>query len=325
MRVLITGISGFAGGHLATYLLQAGHEVCGTVHQRDSRARLAARFAGSGLRTDNVHAVDIAESRLVDDIVQRTKPDAVFHLAGTATVGRSDIDPAAVFAINALGTLHLLAGVRAHCPRARVVTVGSGSAYGVLDAAAIPVTEESPFRPVSPYGVSKAAADLIAYQWARAYGLDIVRVRPFNHIGPGQGPGFVCPDVAQQLVAIERGARPAVVDVGNVDVVRDFTDVRDVVAGYVSALERGEAGEVYNVCSGVGRTVREVVELMIATSGIAAELRLAPDRLRPADVPVAIGSAARLHRATGWRPQVPLLQSLGDILADWRERTRAPS
>jgi GDP-4-dehydro-6-deoxy-D-mannose reductase len=236
-------------------------------------------------------------------------------------VGRSEVDPASVFATNAVGTLHVLAAVRAHCPRARVVTVGSGSAYGVLDPARIPVTEECPLQPVSPYGTSKAAADLIAYQWARAYGLDVVRVRPFNHIGPGQDAGFVCPDVAQQLMAIA-GGRSAVVQVGNVEVVRDFTDVRDVVAAYVSVLERGTTGDVYNVCSGVGRTVREVVELMITTSGIEAVLQRATERLRPIDVPIAIGSPSKIRQATGWLPQIPLEQSVADVLEDWGTRAR---
>lgn len=321
MRILITGISGFAGRHLAALLLRNGHEVLGTARHQASIPRLLARLGDdAGINAGALHIVDVANAPAVAAVVALVKPDAVFHLAGTATVGGSDADPASVFSINALGTLHVLAAVREYCSTARVVAVGSASAYGLLDPTLIPVTEECPFRPVSTYGTSKAASDLIAHQWARAYGLDIVRVRPFNHIGPGQEPGFICPDVAQQLVAIARGA-PAVVRVGNVDVVRDFTDVRDVVAGYVSVLERGQSGDVYNVCSGVGRTVREVVELMIASSGITAVLQLAPERLRPADVPVAIGSAGKLHDTTGWTPLIPLEQSVADVLADWRSRT----
>jgi GDP-4-dehydro-6-deoxy-D-mannose reductase len=321
MRTLITGISGFAGGHLAARVLQAGHEVCGTVQHPASVGRVLARLGTDRLTADAIRVMAITDAGAVDAVLRHFAPDIVFHLAGTATVGGSDADPATVFAINALGTLHLLAAVRAHCPRARVVTVGSGSAYGPLDAEAKPMTEEDPFRPVSPYGASKAAADLVAHQWARAYGLDVVRVRPFNHIGPGQGLGFVCPDVARQLIAVERGARPPVVDVGNVDVVRDFTDVRDVVAGYVLAAERGEAGEAYNICSGVGRSVRELVQRMIRLCGVDVEMRIAPHQLRSADVPVAVGSPQKFQRATGWRPDVTLEQSLTDILADWRRRS----
>lgn len=321
MRILITGISGFAGGHLAARLLRDGHEVRGTVRRAASAARWMAQHGATGaVRADALAVVDVANAAAMDEALRDIRPDAVFHLAGTATVGGSDLDPGSVFTTNALGTLHLLAAVRTHCPSARVVTVGSASAYGLLEDGAIPVTEGCPFRPVSPYGVSKAAADLIAHQWAYSYGMDIVRVRPFNHIGPGQGLGFICPDVAQQLVAIERGLLPAVVRVGNVDVVRDFTDVRDVANGYVAALEHGVRAEVYNVCSGVGRTVREVIDRMIEISGTAARLQVAPDRVRAADVPVAIGSAEKLQRATGWRPQIPLAQSLADILADWRAR-----
>jgi GDP-4-dehydro-6-deoxy-D-mannose reductase len=326
MRILITGVSGFAGGHLAARLLRDGHDVRGTVRRHDSVARLLARLKGtSPMRADALTVLDIVSAPAVDRVVRDVRPDAVFHLAGTATVGGSEIDPASVFTTNALGTLHLLAAVRAHCPSARVVTVGSASAYGLLDDGAIPVTEGCRFRPVSPYGASKAAADLIAHQWAHAYDMDIVRVRPFNHIGPGQGLGFVCPDVAQQLVAIERGALPAVVRVGNIDVVRDFTDVRDVADGYVAGLERGVRADVYNVCSGVGRTIREMIDGMIEISGSAARLQVVPDRLRPADVPVAIGSAEKLERTSGWRPRIPLARSLADILDDWRTRAGAAS
>jgi GDP-4-dehydro-6-deoxy-D-mannose reductase len=321
MRILITGISGFAGGHLAARLLRDGHEVRGTVHRIESAARVTAQHgATGGLAADALTVVDIANAAAVDALVDHVRPDAVFHLAATATVGGSDLDPASVFTTNALGTLHVLAAVRVHCPSARVVTVGSASAYGLLDAGEMPVTEAHPFRPVSPYGVSKAAADLIAHQWAHAYGMDVVRVRPFNHIGPGQGLGFICPDVAQQLVAIERGEVQAMVRVGNVDVVRDFTDVRDVANGYVAALDHGVRAEVYNVSSGVGRSVRDVIDRLIEISGIAAQLQVAPDRLRPADIPVAIGSAEKLRRATGWHPHIPLAQSLVDVLADWRTR-----
>jgi GDP-4-dehydro-6-deoxy-D-mannose reductase len=319
MRILITGISGFAGRHLAELLARDGHAISGTVHHRASVARLLAQVGShAGIGAEALHQLDIADGPAVAAIVKASKPDAIFHLAGTALVGGSDADPASVFSINALGTLHLLAAVRTHCPRARVVAVGSGSAYGLLDPAVIPVSEECPFRPLSAYGVSKAASDLIAQQWARAHGLDVVRVRPFNHIGPGQEPGFVCPDVAQQLVAVDRG--PLSVRVGNVDVVRDFTDVRDVVAAYAAVLHHGQAGEVYNVCSGVGRTVRELIERMIVLSGVDAVLELDAERLRPADVPIAIGSARKLHDATGWQPQIPLEQSLIDVLADWRTR-----
>lgn len=317
MRILITGISGFAGTHLAEHLVRGGHDVHGTAGGRASLERFRARV---GSAVGAIDILDVADASAVSGAVRRARPDAVLHLAGTASVGGSERDPASVFTINATGTLHLLAAVRSHCPSARVVTVGSASAYGVIESSAVPISEDCVFRPVSPYGVSKAAADLIAHQWARADRLDIVRVRPFNHIGPGQDVGFVCPDVAQQLVAIARGQRPAVVEVGNVDVVRDFTDVRDVVAGYVAALEHGVGGDAYNVCSGVGHSVRAVIARMIALSGIHAEMRVAPERQRAADVPVAIGSPARLHAASGWSARIPLEQTLADILADWRTR-----
>lgn len=321
MRILITGVSGFAGRHLAAHLLERGHEVCGTVHRADSRERLGhLRAAFPPLSDAHIQPVDVRDPAAVAGVIAAVRPDAIFHLAGIADVGTSHGDPGAVLLTNTVGTLHLLAGVRRHQPACRVVTVGSGDAYGRIEPGDLPAREDCPFRPVSPYGTSKAAADLVAYQWAKGYGLDIVRVRPFNHTGPGQRPGFVCPDLARQLAAIEQGRQAPTLTVGNLDVIRDFSDVRDIVAGYVAAWEKGRTGEAYNVCSGTGRSVREVLETLIDLSRQPVEVVVEPARVRKTDVPTLIGSPERLRAQSGWRPQVAWRQTLADVLDDWRRR-----
>jgi GDP-4-dehydro-6-deoxy-D-mannose reductase len=316
MRVLITGIAGFAGRHLARLLLARGDEVHGTIHRPESLAALA--MALPALRGDRLHRVDIREAKDVAEALKRAAPDAVIHLAGLTFVPDSHADPAAFFRVNVLGLIHLLAAVRDRAAPCRTVVVGSANAYGALEPSDLPVGEGCPMRPISPYGASKAAADLIAYQWGRSYDLDVVRLRPFNHTGPGQRPEFVCPDFARQLAAIARGEKPARVEVGNLDVVRDFSDVRDVVAAYVAALERGRKGEAYNVCSGVGHSVREMLSALIELSGCTVEVVGAAERTRAIDVPEVVGSFAKLRRDTGWSPRIEWRRMLADVYAEWR-------
>jgi GDP-4-dehydro-6-deoxy-D-mannose reductase len=320
MRALITGISGFAGRHLAALLSGRGYEVFGTVRRPESRARLRDWLAAEASPDSSLPVADVLDAGAIAAVVAAVRPQQVFHLAGSAQIGGSYAHPAEVFAANALGTVNVLAAVRDHAPACRVISVGSGDAYGIAQRAGEAITEQCPFQPVSPYGASKAAADLAAYQWAHGSGLDVVRVRPFNHIGPGQQLGFVCPDFAQQLVAIERGRQPPAVTVGNLDAVRDFTDVRDAVAAYVAAADAGERGEAYNVCSGVGRSIRRLLEDMIGLCGLRVEIRIAADRLRASDVAVLVGSAEKLRTASGWRPTHGWQQTLADVLEDWRRR-----
>ncbi len=321
MRALITGLGGFAGRHLAALLLERGVAVHGTVHGAAGLAglrELAQRFPAFGDAC--VHRVDVGDAHAVADLVAAVQPDGVFHLAGLSFVPDSHADPTAVFRTNALGTIHVLAAVRAQRPECRVLVVGSAEAYGLIGADDLPVREDCPLRPLTPYGASKAAADLIAAQWARGYGLPIVSVRPFNHIGPGQRPPFVCADFARQLAAIERGQQEARIEVGNLDVVRDFSDVRDVVAAYAALWEHGVAGEAYNVCAGVGHSVREMLDTLIELSGLRVEVQVVAARVRAAEVPRIVGSADKLRAATGWTPRHAWRDTLADVLADWRAR-----
>lgn len=317
MRILITGIAGFAGRHLAALLLARGDEVHGTLHRAESRARLGDLTGRHPELAGRLHLADIVDADAVARVVAGVQPQALFHLAGMTFVPDTLADPATTMRVNVLGAVHVFDAVQRHAPGCRVLAIGSGDAYGDVRADELPVRESCPFRPLSPYGASKASLDLVAQQWARS-GLDVVRVRPFNHTGPGQRPDFVCPDFARQLVAVARGERGPVLSVGDLDLVRDFTDVRDVVAAYVAACERGASGEAYNICSGVGRSVRSVLGTLSEIVGVEVGTEVADQRLRPASVRVLIGSADKLRAATGWAPRYDWRQTLTDVVAEWR-------
>ncbi len=318
MRCLITGATGFAGRHLVERLRADGHEVFGTT--RHAPRAPERRVAIPHLPPDHLFAVDINDRPALTNLVRHLRPDGVFHLAAITSVAASFNDPEAVYRTNLLGSLNLFAALRDAAAACRIVWVGSSDAYGQVPPDELPVAETHLFRPLSPYAVSKAAADLAAFQWSRAHGLDVVRVRAFNHTGPGQAAQFVCSDFARQLIEVERGTRPAQVDVGNLDAVRDFSDVRDVVRAYALTRQVGAAGEAYNVCSGTGRTIRDVLDTLIRVSGLRVAVVVRPERQRPVDVPVLIGCAAKLRRATGWAPAIEWEQTLRDLLQDWRTR-----
>lgn len=317
MRFLITGIAGFAGRHLAALLLERGDEVHGTLHRAESQARLRDLGARHPGLAGWLHAADVTDAQAVTRAIADVRPEGIFHLAGMTFVPDTVADPAAAMRVNVLGALHVFSAVQRHVPSCRVLAVGSGDAYGDVRPDELPVRETCLLRPLSPYGASKAALDLLAHQWARGAGLDIVRVRPFNHTGPGQRPDFVCPDFARQLVAVARAERPAVLSVGDLDLVRDFSDVRDVAAAYLAAWERGESGEAYNVCSGVGRSVRSVLETLCEIVGVHVRTEVASERLRHASVPALVGSTEKLRDATGWVPRYAWRETLATVVADW--------
>jgi len=318
MRVFVTGIAGFAGPVAAAALLEAGHVVHGLVRGAGPWPRLA----GLPLAPGALHRGDLADGRF-PDVVRDVAPDAVVHLAALSFVPAAERDPAAAYRTNLGGTLAVLAAVRAHAPRARVLAVTSGDVYGAVQATELPIVEETPLRPLTVYGASKAAADIAAAQWARAYGLDVVRARPFNHTGPGQDPAFVCSALARQLALIEAGKQDPVVRVGNADPVRDFSDVRDIAAGYVALLERGRSGEAYNLCSGDGVSIAEVIALLRTHARVPVRVHSDPALRRAHDVPRIVGSHARATEHTGWRPAWQLTTTLREVLEDWRARIAA--
>jgi GDP-4-dehydro-6-deoxy-D-mannose reductase len=314
MRVLVTGIGGFAGPTVGAALGRAGHEVLGLVHRRDGSPRLDAL----GLPREAIHVGDVTDPEGMAGLVATVSPDALVHLAAISFVPAAERDPQAAYRVNVGGTLAVLGAVRARAPRARVLIVTSSDLYGACETSAL--DEAAPMRPRTIYGASKAAADVAAGQWARAYGLHVVRARPFNHTGPGQAPEFVCSAITRQMAAIELGRQPPVMQVGNTDPVRDLSDVRDVAAGYVALLERGTPGAAYNLCAGAGVSIAEVVAIVRSLGRVPVQVRTDPGLQRRVEVPRVVGNHDAATRDTGWRPTIPLADTLGALLDDWRER-----
>lgn len=310
MRALITGIDGFAGRYLAAHLRRRGDEVHGSVR---CAGRLAS-LAPLGLPEGTLRAVDVCDGAAVAAAVAAVRPQWLFHLAARTFVPEAAVDPMAAFIVNAVGTLHVLAAVARHAPRCRVVVVGSSEVYGAVPDSAQPIVESQPLRPLSDYGASKAAAELLGRQWADGGGLDVVCARPFNHTGPGQSVRFACADFAAQVVAVRAGRRAPRIEVGDLDPVRDLSDVRDVVAAYVVAAERGERGAVYNVCSGVGRRIGAVLDDLMTAAGVQAEVASVASRRRAQHVARLVGSNAAL-RALGWQPAIDWHQTVAELIA----------
>ena len=294
MRALVTGAAGFVGRQLVPRLAAAGWQVDAFDLDLDVRAPAA-----------------------VAACVARCAPDAVVHLAGQSSVGASLAQPEETARVNYLGAHALLEALRRHAPRARLLLIGSGEQYGPAEPAAPPFAESAPLRPRSPYARSKACADLLAARYA-AQGLDVVRVRAFNHTGPGQGDAFVCASFARQAAEIAAGTREPVLRVGSLDSQRDFLDVDDVIAAYLALLERRAPAGAYNVASGVARRIGDVLQQLLDLAGIAPRIEIDPARLRPADS--AVGDAGRLRAATGWSPRVPFELTLSRVLEDWKRR-----
>lgn len=313
MRVLITGITGFVGRHLAQYLLAQGVEVAGIgrpVHDDSMPFSDHDRVP--------IHHVEIADVEVLARIVESSRPEAIVHLAAFSQVGLSWDAPSAVINTNVLGTLALLNAVWETGFKPLILSVGSGEEYGLVREDEIPISEATPLRPLNPYAVSKVAQGLLALQYAKKFGLRVIHMRPFNHIGPGQARGFITADFAAQIAHIEQGLAPPLLRVGNLDSRRDYLDVRDVVRAYVLALEGVHPGEVYNVASGVTWSGREILARLLALTSTQVDVVEDPALLRPVDVPVVVGDASKLRSATGWKPECSLEKSLADILSHWR-------
>jgi GDP-4-dehydro-6-deoxy-D-mannose reductase len=315
MRNLITGVTGFAGGHLAEALLARGEEVVGVARHPAWPAAWRHLAGAAGL-----HGCDVGDVAAVEAVLREVRPERVYHLAGYAHVGRSFREADAAWAGNLGATRALYDAVARWGGRPRIVFVGSGQVYGDADVPGQTFDETCPLRPTSPYAASKAAADLVSYQVARAPGLDVVRARPFNHIGPAQAPGFAVADFCRQVAAISLGQALPVLETGNLEPRRDFTDVRDVVRAYVLLAECGRAGEAYNVGSGQTYAMQEVVDRLVAVSGVRVQVRQRADLVRAADTAAMRADAGKLRRETGWAPAFSLDQTLRDTLEYWKRQ-----
>ena len=315
MRLLITGITGFVGSHMAEYALAHGASVFGSSRWRS--------------RTENIEHLrsqikliecDLRDLAAVRGLLEVAEPTHVIHLAAQSFVGASWQMPAETLSNNIISQTNLLEGIRRFPIAPRVLVVGSSEEYGLVHQDELPIRESNPLRPLSPYAVSKVAQDLLGYQYWMSWKVDSVRTRGFNHEGPRRGPVFVASDFAKQIADIEKGRKPPVLSVGNLEAKRDFTDVRDMVRAYVLALEKCEPGEVYNICRGRCWTIREVLDMLLARTKTKIEVREDPARLRPSDVQVLLGDNSRFVAATGWQPVIPFEQTLEDMLDYWRSR-----
>ncbi len=293
MRALITGGKGFVGQWLAAHLKDAGDEV-----------------AVIDLETD------VADGAAVRRVMAAARPEAVYHLAAMTHVGESWENPSQVLRVNVLGTAELLAAARLLDPVPTMLVVSSAEVYGVVTPEQLPLREDTPTAPATPYAASKLAAEAVALQAWRGYRQPVVVVRPFNHIGPGQSPNFAVPALAKRIVEARRsGARS--LRVGTLTTRRDFTDVRDVVVAYRLLMTEGVPGTIYNVASGRDVAISEVAEQLLALAHAELELVTDPELVRPVDVPVLRGDAGLLHAATGWAPSIPLATTLADVLTSW--------
>lgn len=315
MKVLITGARGFVGSYLTDFLLsKKGIEVHGLGRNGSKES-----VFNSASRKTVFHSCDIRDLKAVTGVLKKAKPDRVFHLAAQSFVPSSWASPKETLSVNVIGQLNLFEALNLTGGAPKVHIAGSSEAYGRVLPKEIPVREANTLRPLNPYGVSKAAQDLLAYQHGRNSKLQVVRTRAFNHTGPGQPDRFVASDFARQVALIEAGKRAPVIHVGNLESIRDFTDVRDIVKAYWLALEKGKAGEVYNVCSGKGHKIREIVEIYLKHSKIRIKIKQDKTRMRPSDVPVLVGSAEKFKKQTGWKPEIPFKTTLLDILNYWRQ------
>ena len=315
MRALITGITGFAGSHLAEYLL-AEHpdvEVFGTYRWRS--------------RMDNVEhfrsRVKLLEADLRDytsmyNALDRSRPDFIFHLAAQSFVPSSWTAPNETLTTNIAGQTNLFEAIRSLRLDPVVQIACSSEQYGLVLPDEVPIKETNPLRPLSPYAVSKVAQDYLGYQYFQSYGLKAIRTRGFNHTGPRRGQVFVTSNFCSQVAAIELGLQEPVIRVGNLDAIRDFTDVRDMVRAYWLAVNHGKPGEVYNIATGNGIRIRELLDRIIALSNVEVKIEVDPDRLRPSDVEILIGDSSKFRADTGWEPRIPFEQTLRDLLAYWR-------
>lgn len=312
---LITGITGFVGSHMAELLLSEGFEVYGLCRWRS--------------RTENIdhiknklHLVegDLLDAHSLQDMMMDVRPTHIFHLAAQSFVPASWTSPAVSLEINVVGPCNLFEAVRAAQIDPLIQIACSSEEYGLVHPDEVPIKETNPLRPLSPYGVSKVAMDYLGYQYFQSYKLKIVRTRGFNHTGPRRGDVFAESSFAKQIAEIEKGGKEPIIFVGNLEAQRDYTDVRDMVKGYLAAVQRGEPGEVYNICAGKAVKIQKVLETLLGFSKVKVEVRQDPSRMRPSDVPILLGDNSKFVKQTGWQPTIPFEKTMEDLLNYWRAK-----
>lgn len=313
-KVLITGASGFAGIYLAEHLLAKNeYEIYGTYHSPESLEKSPIKYKIA------FHQVDLQQKEQIVSLIKDVRPDLIFHLAAQAHVPTSFKDPIQTFHANIDSEVYLLEALREeNLLETKVLIVGSAEEYGYVQPNELPVNELTPLRPANPYSVSKIAQDYLAVQYTISYKMPLIRVRPFNHIGPGQKTGYVVSDFAKQIADIEKGKSEPVIKVGNLEAKRDFTDVRDMVKAYPLILEKGQPGEVYNIGAGVSHKIQEVLDILLSLATVKISVEVDPNKLRPSDIPEIVCDNTKITTATGWKPTIPFEQTIKDILDYWR-------
>lgn len=314
-KALITGITGFAGSHLAELLLSEKVEVHGIQRWRS--------------KSDNIDPIknkmflyeaDLLDAHSLYKVIDEVRPNYIFHLAAQSYVQSSWASPANTLEVNIIGTVHLFEAVRKSELDITIQIACSSEEYGKVREEELPIKETNPLRPLSPYAVSKTAMDYLGYQYYESYGMKVVRTRGFNHTGPRRGEVFSESTFAKQIAEIEKGGKEPIVYVGNLEARRDYTDVRDMVKAYYIAVQECKPGEVYNIATGKSWRIRDVLNILISMSKVKIEIRKDETRMRPSDVEVLVGDASKFKKQTGWQPEIPFTKTLEDLLNYWRKK-----
>lgn len=314
-KALITGITGFVGSHMAEYLLKQGLEVHGILRWRSKMENI------QDIKKDLIlHEADLLDAHSLYTIIEKIKPDYIFHLAAQSFVKSSWASPANTIEINMVGSCNLFEAVKKTGIDTIIQIACSSEEYGLVYPEETPMKETNPLRPLSPYAVSKLGMDYLGYQYFASYGLKVIRTRGFNHTGPRRGDVFAESTFAKQIAEIEKGIKEPVVYVGNLEAQRDYTDVRDMVAGYYLAVTKCTPGEVYNICQGKTWKIKWVLDYLLSQSKVKIEVKEDPERMRPSDVEILLGDNSKFVKETGWKPEITIEQTLTDLLNYWRER-----
>ncbi len=314
-KALITGITGFVGSHLAEFLLNEGVAVYGTVRWRSKKENL-----DGFVDKLKISEMDLRDAHSMQTLIDEVKPDYIFHLAAQSFVPTSWNSPSETLTTNIIGNLNLLEAVKKSDCDPVIQIAGSSEEYGLVNPDEVPIKETNPLRPLSPYGVSKVGQELLSIQYHMSYGIKTIVTRAFNHTGPRRGEFFVTSNFAKQIAEIEQGSKEPVMQVGNLEAKRDFTDVRDVVRAYWYTVNKCEYGGVYNICSGKSVTIQYMLNLLLKMSDKKIEIKQDPSRMRPSDVEVLHGDCSRFMEKTGWKPEIPFEKTMKDLLNYWREK-----
>ena len=315
MKALITGISGFAGSHLAEFLLNKGYKVYGIFYDKSTFLNL-----NGFIDRIILYQCDIKSYDSLKKIIIKVKPDEIYHLAAISFIPTSLVNPKLTFDTNLYGTLNLYESAKESKVNPKILFVGSADEYGLIEESALPIKEDYSLRPVNPYAISKMSADFMSYFYFKDHGLNIIRIRPFNHIGPRQSPEFVCSSFAKQIVEIEKGVKEPIIKAGNLEAKRDFTDVRDMARAYWLAVQKGKTGDVYNICSGKTVSIKEILDKLLNMSKKNIKVKQDPKRLRSSDIPVLLGNSTKFRKQTSWEQKIPFEKTLRCILDYWREK-----